>query len=313
MMKKNRIWLDLLVSLLSLCALLAIAQPAQSQEMFSWRVKDGTRYIHPNFEIETGAVNFGAAGAGTGITEQDPLSPFLWFDQATGTIHYTLKWQIGTLHGFTMPEIPAPDVSNIVASGWSLYVDSTSHALSCKLKNGSTCLPASSATATHHLPLSCDSPDGTGNAFFQPIALSSWTAGVYQFAPTVDGTVFCTIRIPATVAGSPNAAVILEWGANNTAASKGVAWTVSTGKFASGSTADISLTAETQQNISVPTTAYQRIDTTFPAASNIATAVAAGDELVVKIVRKGSDGVNDTLTTLNALLFKASLRIDLTE
>lgn len=149
-----------------------------------------------------------------------------------------------------------------------------------------------------------------GNSFSGVIPLTNYDWEVWEFLPGVDGSVYFQIRVPDNVAASPNAKIVVSWAANNTTASKQVAWIVSDGKYAAGSAADISFSAETQQNIAVPTTAYQRVDTLFPASGNIATSLSAGDFLVIELKRKGSDGANDTLTTLNALVDSVYLVVD---
>lgn len=162
-----------------------------------------------------------------------------------------------------------------------------------------------------HFPLQVRVPRTqtlAGNSFSSVIALTNYDWEVWEFLPSVDGAVYAWLEVPQEIAGSPTQQVVLNWAANNTTAAKQVAWLVSVANVAAGSTLNASLTALTQANIAVPTTAYQRVST----AVTITNTLAAGDLLIIEIRRKGSDAVNDTLTTLNALLDSAYLALTVT-
>jgi hypothetical protein len=167
--------------------------------------------------------------------------------------------------------------------------------------------PSGPSAGPTWIEASCDTPRTqtlAGNSFWSVVALTNWDAGEWQFLPAVDGKLYCTAQVPRSISGTPAAVVLLETASANTASSKAVRWIVSSKNVPNGSTLDLSFTAETAQNITQSTTAYTRTDVTFTLTNQ----PAASDLLVIEVFRQGSNG-GDTLTTLNALVFKVLLGI----
>lgn len=162
---------------------------------------------------------------------------------------------------------------------------------------------------TVRVPINLTNPRVTslaGNAWFGVAGLTNWDAGVWNLKRDVEGRVYGIVYVPANVAGTPAAGIILDVAAN---ATSGVTrLNVATFKAADGASLNGAFTAETAQDITVPATAYNRKTVTFPATGNIATAVAANDLLVVQITHDGAHA-NDTLAA-ETLLFGALLRVD---
>ncbi|HEX9765181.1 MAG TPA: hypothetical protein VGA36_00355, partial [Nitriliruptorales bacterium] len=71
-------------------------------------------------------------------------------------------------------------------------------------------------------------------------------------------------------------------------------FTVGVAAPADGESYDVTFTDETAQDITVPATAYLRKDATFPSTGSLAATIAAGDDLMVRVVHNG-DHANDTL------------------
>lgn len=161
--------------------------------------------------------------------------------------------------------------------------------------------------ATVRVPALLTNPQvasNAGNAFFSVLALSNYDAGHWEFVKDVDGKVFGYIGVPPNLAGTPNASLILVTAYN---ATSGVSrWSVSTKDPADGETVNVSFTAETAQDITVPGTAYLRKDVTF----TLTNPPAANDLLVVQVFHEGAHA-NDTVA-VNSLLFAAFLQCDVT-
>jgi hypothetical protein len=158
-----------------------------------------------------------------------------------------------------------------------------------------------------------------GSVFWNVTAPSAaWDAPYWAFDKTgnLDVVLFGMVETQPGMSVTPNVAIILEWTANSTAGTK-IAVIVSTKLVTAASTtvhfAPSSLTAETQINTTLSTTAWVRNEVTYPASGNLANTPAANDILIVAIKRMGSDTTNDTLSaTTPALLFGGYLRCDTT-
>jgi hypothetical protein len=146
-----------------------------------------------------------------------------------------------------------------------------------------------------------------GNSTFTAIALTWGDLHVWSFVKDVDGKVFGLVSVPANLAGTPNAKIVLVLAAN---ATSGVTrFGVATARAAdAGSLNPGSLTAETSQDVTVPATAYLRKDVTFPATLTLAVTPQASDVLLVQITHEGTHA-NDTLA-VNSLLVEAYLVCD---
>ena len=143
------------------------------------------------------------------------------------------------------------------------------------------------------IPLSV--PDSSGNGYAALVSTSNIRQVVPAFLKDVVGDWWGIIRVPQDYSSS--GAVILAIAAN---ATSGVTTLGLATKPISNAVAyDAALTAETDQDITVPATAYKRDDVTF----TLTPTLAAGDDLLVRIRHNGT-ATNDTLA-VDTLLFNA--------
>lgn len=158
---------------------------------------------------------------------------------------------------------------------------------------------------TIRVPLNLSNPQvasNAGNSFFSVLGLTNYDAGHWEFLKDVDGKAFGYCAVPHNLAGTPNASIRLVTAYN---ATSGVSrWSVSTKDPADGETVNVSFTAETAQDITVPGTAYLRKDVSF----TLTNPPAADDLLVVQIFHEGAHA-NDTVA-VNSLLLAAFLQCD---
>ena len=160
------------------------------------------------------------------------------------------------------------------------------------------------------LPIDLRNPRVTtlaGNSFFTVTGLTAGDFGYWQFVKDVEGRLYGVVAIPKNVAGTPSAKVVLVTSAN---ATTGVTrLQVSTKAIADGESLNpASLTAETAQDITVPSTARLRKDVTFPSTGSLTEMVAADELLLVEIAHLGAH-VNDSLS-VNTELWAAFLQVD---
>lgn len=161
------------------------------------------------------------------------------------------------------------------------------------------------AVQTRRYPIHLHTPRSAtlaGNAFWTVAALTDYDAGHWEFVKDVEGKVYGHVLVPAELADTPNAKVILSVAAS---ATTGVTrLQVGTKDVADAESLNPSLIDETAQDITVPGTAYLRKDVTF----TLTNAPAANDYLIVEVFHDG-DHANDTLA-VNTLLFGAWLEVD---
>lgn len=144
--------------------------------------------------------------------------------------------------------------------------------------------------STFQLSVGLVAPDASGNAYPALFVGTTNRQIVPAFVKDVDGSWFGHVRVPQNYVST--AKIIVAIFAN---ATTGVArMTLSTFKAANAATYNGSFTAETAQDITVPGTAYLRMDVTFPASGSLATTIAAGDDLMIKLDHNGAHA-NDTL------------------
>lgn len=155
--------------------------------------------------------------------------------------------------------------------------------------------------ATVQIPIPLYVPDASGNGY--PL-LTAGTVHRYltpAFLKDVVGDWFGHVRVPQDYVSTPK--IILSIGANATTG-------VTTLGIGTAVPADAesynpgSYTTETDQDITVPATAYLRKDVTFTLASG----PAAGDDLIVRVRHNGT-ATNDTLavdTVLFSTVFQYS-------
>ncbi len=174
---------------------------------------------------------------------------------------------------------------------------------------GLTFSPGGSGTETRRIPINLRNPQGTsnaGNAFYNVVALTNVDIGEWQFVKDVDGSINGTVPIPPNLAATPAAKIILVIGAN---ATSGVTRLNTHTKSVADDTEsyNVTLTADTAQDITVPATSRLTKKVTFTAGdlSNI----VARDILFVNIQHAGAHA-NDTLA-VNTELIDAYLEVDL--
>jgi hypothetical protein len=157
------------------------------------------------------------------------------------------------------------------------------------------------AVETRHLPCQMTAPSDA-NSYPTVTFLSNWYAYLWTFIKDVDGFVSWQVRVPDSLAATPNAKIVYEIIAN---ATSGVTRLISYSKNAAdGAAMNAALTAETAQDITVPGTAYLRKKVTF----TLTNAPAAGDILYGAFGHAGAHA-NDTLA-VDTLLLGAWLSVD---
>ena len=165
-------------------------------------------------------------------------------------------------------------------------------------------------TETRRIPVQIRSPQqasNAGNAFFNVQALTNQDFGCYEFVKDVVGNVFGVVSVPPEADASPNAKIILIIAANATSGVTSL--NVSTKCVAhDAESINVSFTDDTEQDITVPGTAYLTKKVTFSAGD--LTNAAPNDIIFVKIQHHGT-AANDTLA-VNTLLVEAYLEVDVT-
>ena len=142
-----------------------------------------------------------------------------------------------------------------------------------------------------------------GNSFWNVIALTNVDLGVWDFVKDVQGKIYGVVQVPKAINATPNAKVVLSIMANATSGVTSLI--VSSKNLADAGSYNVTLTNETQQDITVPGTAYLRKDVSF----TLTNAPAASDEIVVVASHEGQHA-NDTLA-VDTLLVDAWLEVDL--
>lgn len=145
-----------------------------------------------------------------------------------------------------------------------------------------------------------------GNSFWNVLGLTNVDFGIWEFVKDVDGKIYGVVPVPTNLDGTPAPAIILIVGAN---ATSGVTrLNVSTKSVAKDAESyNVSLTADTAQDITVPGTARLTKEVIFTVGD--LTNIVADDLLVVELFHEGSHG-NDTLA-VNTELVEAFLRVDI--
>ena len=159
---------------------------------------------------------------------------------------------------------------------------------------------------TAKIPIDFRNPRFTtlaGNSFWNVIALTNVDLGVWDLLKDVQGKIYGVVQVPKAINATPAAKIVLSIGANATSGVTSLI--VSSKNLADGATYNVTLTNETQQDITVPGTAYFRKDVTF----TLTNAPVAGDELIVVASHEGQHA-NDTLA-VDTLIFDAWLEVDL--
>lgn len=140
--------------------------------------------------------------------------------------------------------------------------------------------------ATYQISVNMNAPSSDGNAYPALIDFSPNRQIMPAFVKDVDGTWFGRVRVPQNYVGTPK--IVLSLAANATSGVTRI--TVGTAAPADGETYDVTFTDETAVDTTVPGTAYFRKDVTI----TLATTIAAGDDLMVRVVHNGAHA-NDSL------------------
>jgi hypothetical protein len=146
--------------------------------------------------------------------------------------------------------------------------------------------------AIHQVPIQITAPSSNGNAYPALIDFNPNRQIVPTFVKDVDGTWFGMCRVPQNYVSG--AKIVLSLCANATSGVTRI--TVGTAAPADAETYDVTFADETAQDIAVSTTVYVRKDVVFPATGTLTTALAPGDDLVVRITHNGANAAD----TLNA-------------
>ena len=149
--------------------------------------------------------------------------------------------------------------------------------------------------ATFQVPVPLTTPDASGNAYAAQVSTANIREVVAGFTKDVVGDWWGLVVVPQNYVSG--AAVVLSVAANATTGVTTMG--MATKNVANTGVYDAALTAETDQDVTVPGTAYTRKDVTF----TLTPTVAAGDDLLVRIRHNGT-AVNDTLA-VDTLLFSA--------
>lgn len=160
-------------------------------------------------------------------------------------------------------------------------------------------------TSTFSIPLEHCAPDMTGNSFPSVLALTNWFDDHWEFVHGAASFITCMVRIPQTVAVTPNASIILELAVND--ATAGHTANFQTCDITIGASATINvggLSCAGNQAFTTTATAFQRVTLTYAVQST----VAANNILVVKI----STTTTGTQPVANMLLW-GYLKIDQTQ
>lgn len=144
-----------------------------------------------------------------------------------------------------------------------------------------------------------------GNCYFDMLNLTDHDFGVWTLVKDVNGKVYGRATVPKNLSGTTGSLVVaLAWA--NSASSKVARVSVAYSPIANGESLNPgSLTDVTAQDLSVPTTAYQRTDATYSL-----TGLAADDVLLVEVYHEGAHA-NDTVA-VDTLVVEAWLECDVT-
>ena len=150
-----------------------------------------------------------------------------------------------------------------------------------------------------------------GNVIPDIIALQDQDQEVWVMKKDVDGKIYGRIKTPEIIGGIPNAQVILVICANNVAA-VATRLSIAVKPVADGETFDpATLNDIAAQDITMPTTAYQRKDVTFTLPTTGGDfPIEAGDILEIEVFHEGTHP-NDLLAA-DTLLIEGYLKVDLT-
>ncbi len=153
--------------------------------------------------------------------------------------------------------------------------------------------------ATGFLPVNVVYPDASGNAYPLLVDLSPHRLVVPAFAKDVAGYWYGKFTVPQDYASAPQ--IVLRLAASTTSLVSTMAVS-SYPTTADGNSYDGTYTTETQQNVSLPGTAYNRKDVTFTLTSTI----TVGADINLRVDHEGAVGAdtNTAETLLYGVFFK---------
>lgn len=154
-----------------------------------------------------------------------------------------------------------------------------------------------SSTGPRSVQLAPASPDATGNGYAALVAGSNIRVLVAAFVKDVVGDWWGIVRIPSDYASAGKIVLSIAANAITGVTTMGLATRV----VANTALYDGALTSESDIDVTVPGTAYTRVDATF----TLTPTLAADSDLVYRIRHNGT-AVNDTLA-VDTLLMQAVL------
>lgn len=150
--------------------------------------------------------------------------------------------------------------------------------------------------ATVRVPLPLTVPDSSGNGYAALVAGTNLRDLFPAYTTGVDGFWYGSLDVPENYASGGK--FVLWVGANDTTGHVS-RWIAASKAVSTAATWDAALTAETAQNLTMPTTAYEPASVSF----TLSTTPVGGNSLLFYVERNGSNAA-DTLT-VDAYLFKA--------
>jgi|SRR5581483_4981107 len=150
------------------------------------------------------------------------------------------------------------------------------------------------ATVQVSVPLAV--PDASGNAYPALVAGTNVRMLVPAFVKDVNGDWWGILRVPQNYASGGK--IVCRIGANSTAGQVSTMLVATVVRDTAAGWDAAALTAETEVDTTLSTTAYRPSDVSF----TLTTTPAAGKDLVVKVQHKGA-AANDTLA-VDTLLFQ---------
>jgi hypothetical protein len=150
--------------------------------------------------------------------------------------------------------------------------------------------------ASQPIPITLTAPDSTGNGYTLLLSTANIRELIPAFLKDVVGDWWGRVRVPANYSSA--GAVVVSLAANATSGVTTMGCASNPVTNAAGY--NVALTAEADQDITVPGTAYFRKDVTF----TLTPTIAAGDDLIVRVRHNGTAG-NDTLA-VDTIMFGAA-------
>jgi hypothetical protein len=193
-------------------------------------------------------------------------------------------------------QLPFVDVTDGTHTVTSItQVDFTSGATVTDGGGGVAQVAISAGGATVPVPVNLTNPDAAGNGYANVLSTANIRVLIPAFLKDVVGDWWGTVRVPDNYSSAGAITFAIAANATSGVTTMGLA----SNPVANTEDFDAALTSETDQDITVPGTAYDRKDVTF----TLTPTLAAGDLLLVRIRHNGT-ATNDTLAA-DTLMFDA--------